>query len=720
MNNKILKSLRHTMLSTVAAAIVSIGFTACSDEMTLTKNSSAPADGYKVCIPASIGGGETRAIAYNNETGGYDATFETTDNIYVYDVNQKAMSNNALTPDANGKQANLVGHLTFSAWDEATQSPVTVTPAVGDELMLLYKAVNFEYSNDGTTKWYQDHEPDYALATVTITAVNNGSFTTSAATFQNYQSIFKINFTGIASDVKIKEMAISSDMRKLVSTCYAYSEHPDGFGNVIYKYQGEGTDQHELTFFLRFVANPTNPDGSRGDVLTFKAIGSDGHVYSGTKTISADLENGKYYTADVAMTDYGLGMTVTNNTTGELLDISNYIGLDTRDYSYTATNNGYGTCIEWYGGDQELILKDLNMYNSNDGAIAVKCNEADPTNIIVHNLVLEGVNTLNVTGHTSLTVQYNCSLKISSRSSGKLILKADDMGLNLWDNGTVLTIESGEVTVDGRFGIGTNSSCVITNSGKLRVLTQKNYSSEGIKAGSGYVLQTATEGDYTVYTVTAAPAYEDPKALNTVTTADIGKIIGSDGKVHVPHWDLPKGVSPVGVITRISSTGHGLAIGSEPIIIKKEHESGWVEPFQYFSWDNSAEANDGKTATQIFDDWKANNSVSFGTWRFATAADWQQMVLSCRIDGDATEVSEEMVAEGLVTQLKQTAIFQGSLDCWTGEPSEEESGRWTSIYFDNSYWDEANQEPYSGPYKLLFSRWNDPGNSHNILPVLEF
>lgn len=706
------------MLSTVAAAIVFIGFTACSDEMTLTKNSSAPADGYKVCIPASIGGGETRAIAYNSETGGYDATFETTDAIIAhYRTDNFALhSREPLKPNVNGKSANLVGKLEFYSYNPDTQTETLVTPAVGDELHLFYKSTTyFDYSRDFSNQW--DMETDYAEATVKITAINDGTITTSPATFRNCQSIFDVNFSGIASGVKIKKMMIASNLDKLVSSYNILDPYQqDRFGSVTYTYKNEGTDQHKLTFLLRFATNPNSQSSEPGDVITFKAVGSDGHVYSGTKSVSADLENGKYYHADVAMADLGLAMTLTNNTTGELLDLSNYIGLDTRDYSYTATNNGYGTCIEWYGGDQELILKDLNMYNSNDGAIAVKCNEADPTNIIVHNLVLEGVNTLNVTGyHTSLTVQYNCSLKISSRSSGKLILKADDMGLNLWDNGTVLTIESGEVTVDGRFGIGTNSSCVITNSGKLRVLTQKNYSSEGIKAGSGYVLQTATEGDYTVYTVKDAP---EPKALSEVTTADLGSIVGSDGKVYVPNCGLPEGVSPVGVITHISSEGHGLAIANEPIIIKKERD-GWLEPIQYFSWDNSAEANDGKTATQIFDDWKANNSVSFGTWRFATVADWQQMVLSCRIDGDATEAGEEMVAEGLVAQLKQAGTYKDYLDCWTGEPNKEESGRWTSIYFDYGNWDEVNQS-YIGPYKLIISRWNDPGNSHNIIPVLEF
>ena len=74
MNNNIIKSLRRTLLCTVAAAAVTIGFTACADEAFTTQNTTAPANGYQVIIPSNMGGGDTRAIAYNSETGGYDET----------------------------------------------------------------------------------------------------------------------------------------------------------------------------------------------------------------------------------------------------------------------------------------------------------------------------------------------------------------------------------------------------------------------------------------------------------------------------------------------------------------------------------------------------------------------------------------------------------------------------------------------------------------------
>jgi uncharacterized protein (TIGR02145 family) len=190
--------------------------------------------------------------------------------------------------------------------------------------------------------------------------------------------------------------------------------------------------------------------------------------------------------------------------------------------------------------------------------------------------------------------------------------------------------------------------------------------------------------------------------------------------MHVPNWDLPKGVSPVAMIASISSTGHGLAFAIERVKTWHAIEGGgWYD--ESFTWNNAGDNNNGKTATEIFNDWNANSKVSFGTWHMPTVAEWQQMVLGCRIAGDATVVGDEMVAEGLVSKLKETGVFGYSIECWTGESDAE--GRIKSVCFSTWYWDTEKQEEYQGPYKLVVSYTDaDFLKKHNcnILPVLEF
>ena len=174
------------------------------------------------------------------------------------------------------------------------------------------------------------------------------------------------------------------------------------------------------------------------------------------------------------------------------------------------------------------------------------------------------------------------------------------------------------------------------------------------------------------------------------------------------------------MIANISSNGHGLALALDKVKVRHDIDHGWYYD-ESFTWNSAGENNKGKTATEIFDDWKANNNVTFGTWRFATAADWQQMVLSCRIDGDATEVGDDMVAEGLVAILKQAGLFRDSFECWTGEFDTE--GRITAAMLDNWYWDPENPEGYRGPYKLRFNYTDAEYINErysNILPALEF
>ena len=412
MNNNIIKSLRRTLLCTVAAAAVTIGFTACADEMFETQNVTAPANGngYKINIAANIGSGDTRAVAYNSETGGYDGTFETSDLIYVYDITKNAEGRKLykydsyerweptyLTPDANGKKVNLVGELSFCAWDSEAKATVEITPGVGDELMLYYKNTGqYIYYNN----WSGETIQDYAIAKVTILSIDdNGVIKTSAATFTHPQSLYKINFTGIASGVKIETISIKSEQQKLVSEYNPTNiQWPNYFGNVKYSYTNnkkEGTDQRELFFMLRFADNPYNKDkvSSSSDAITFKALGSDGHYYTGSKIVQNNLSDGKYYQAEVAMADKGLAMTLTNNKTEEIVVLDSYTQIHSNQAPYTLEHNGYDLDLEWDGGENPLTFKNISLSTPYEG-FRLFPDQSDPDNTKNHYLVLEGENTL--------------------------------------------------------------------------------------------------------------------------------------------------------------------------------------------------------------------------------------------------------------------------------------------------------------------------------------
>ena len=516
MNNNIIKSLRRTLFCTVAAAAVTIGFTACADDALVTQNTPAPANvnGYKFSIPANMGGG-TRAIAYNSETGNYDATFETSDRIFVYNVTKDAEGYKIykydggesyetafLNPDANGKTANLCGVIDYF---RSRNSGEDVTPEKGDELMLIYNnsGTYLDYSRNYAGGNYLSDIADYAIASVKITSTDAGVIKTEPSSFLNPQSIYKINFKGIGSDVKIKKVTISSKQEKLVCEYVPTDiDWPNHFSPVSYIYDKEGTDQHELIFMLRFVTPPyQDTESTSGDVITFMTLGSDGHYYKGTKSVTTKLENGKYYQAEVAMEKAGLAMVLTNNTTEESVVLSNqWTSISTKKYGYTATNTAINTSLSWYGGDQALTLKNVLVNSNNYSAfIEAVCDYDDPDNTKVHKLVLDGVNTLNTglrIGNSYNSSDSDCSLIVSALSGGKLDITSG--GIYLGTNAT-MTIESGEVSVD-ILHRGENCSVILSGDAKLRV---GGGSYDFIKAADGYVLNSTTDGEYTVYTVTA-------------------------------------------------------------------------------------------------------------------------------------------------------------------------------------------------------------------------
>ena len=549
MNNYNIKNLLQAMRSTAVAALVSIGFMACSDDTFMTQNATAPVNGngYKISIPANIGGGGTRAVSYNSETGGYDAAFETSDFIYVYNVTKdtESMKINAdgwanttyLYPDANAKKANLIGNLGFCRWDDETSSWTEIAPEVGDELLLYYK-------NSGRFIYYSNRSgeviKDYALAKVTIESINDGVIITSTASFVHPQSLYKINFTNMGSGVKINKVSIESEKNNLVNCYYPTSiQWPHEFGSVSYNYD-EGTDPNDLIFMLRFANNPDNYDSGYDDNITFRAFADDGHCYVGTKHVTNELVDGKYYQADIAMTDAGLAMTMTNNTTGDLVELYEAISINTKNADYTAANYGNDVTIEWYGGENTLTFKNLTLRNQGN-VIRVFTDQNDMENTKDHHLILDGVNTLcSIGGFDNFNIDRNSSINISGLSGSQLIIEKG--GMHVFTDAT-MTIESGEIIVNSLLGIGQNSTlkveggvlttnrleswhetsrCIISKDGKVRIASD-SYVREGlIKAAEGYALMVSREGEYITYTVTEDDGSGLAKSITMTPTATLG------------------------------------------------------------------------------------------------------------------------------------------------------------------------------------------------------
>ena len=158
----------------------------------------------------------------------------------------------------------------------------------------------------------------------------------------------------------------------------------------------------------------------------------------------------------------------------------------------------------------------LNGTEENEG-FRLFPDKSDPDNTKNHYLVLEGENTLYCFDNDQgFNVLDGSSLYVSAKSAeGMLNITQGVIRLN---NAT-MTLESGEITVNGYIEMydnstikveggvltantlyGGNSSCIISKGGKLRI-AKNGYIEEGlIKAAEGYVLVVSDDGEYWAYT----------------------------------------------------------------------------------------------------------------------------------------------------------------------------------------------------------------------------
>jgi len=571
MNNNIIKSLRRTLLCTVAAAAVTIGFTACADETFTTQNANAPANdnGYKLIVPSNIGGGDTRAIAYDETQGKFVATFETTDNIFVYDVTKKADGMKKLDrkpdqeddeweatylhPNANAKDVTLEGELTFYSRGQDDEYYV-VTPEKGDELVLIYNNANrgISYSRDFSYE-NMNKDGDFAAAKVKIESMENGVIKTSKATFTHTQSIYKIKFNGL-TDKKIKKIVISSEQKNLVSS-YSPADESNSFGKVSYTYAEDGTDpSDDLIFMLRFAENPYY-SSSAGDVIGFRALTSDNEYYYGIRAVENNLENGLYYDGEVAMEYDGKAMTWTNDDTRESVQIKPwYNSIVSTEAPYTFAGKGYDVPLYWIGGENTLTFNNFYLNNEERNPLELGWNayaEENPEKTKEHHLLLNGVNILNRKNTSALNI-YNCSVDISAASDGAQ-LNIENSDMYVLDDAT-MTLKSGEINIDGTLEFGSNAKVmveggvlttnwvrfndwgeeptsyfIISKDGKVRA--RNFFDKERIKAAEGYVLNQVQDGDYVVYTVTEDDGSGKAKSISVTPTAIIGysSLLGNVG-----------------------------------------------------------------------------------------------------------------------------------------------------------------------------------------------
>ena len=262
---KITKILCGGMLAVLA-------FTACE-----SNNDNAVADGgsylQHVTLQASMGGADTRALS-EGEGNVITATFAAGDQVVVVDGDGKTEVG-TLTAATAGANTTLSGLLDTSK-------------LTADETVTLhYRSATANYDDQVGTLDGIATGQDYATGTLTVSSLDPSlTFASDKVTLAARQSITKFSFTSGGSPVSVKTFGIAA-------TGLVQSIATNGTETV-----GAVTGTLATASSDVYVALRNNSGAKQTYSFTIKDDG--GNWYTGTK--SANLGNGKNYTATVTLT----------------------------------------------------------------------------------------------------------------------------------------------------------------------------------------------------------------------------------------------------------------------------------------------------------------------------------------------------------------------------------------------------------------------------------
>lgn len=625
--------------------------TACTNEDNFTNeqlpNTGNEARTFTVNIPASMGeGAQTRSVTFNNDATPPTATgsFNASEPVYVYNETKKALLSGELRPtdiSADGKSCNLTGTLTGS-FD------------AGDKLTLLY---NMIYDTDPAECifWYggQDGSEsgvvDGGMATGVSATISGSTLTTATTvTFAMQQAIFRLKFTDGTNPINVKSLIIKCTGSD-VASCYS------PFNDIKYETQSISVTPTTPTSDYLYVALGINENASPSG-LTFTVTDDDGDVYTATKAApTSGFKNGKYYySSDATVLTWQTKLvkpTITNITN---LDYAGEFGPDPIGNSY--------------------YLLPVNVENPLEITISGTSNGywflADGGNAIIH------LNNLTATHDSNYFISAaNLTLDISGTNT--ITCKTENQAIS--SNGTLKLKGNGTLTVtaNASYHYGLYAETNYENS---------NNSDASVLAAPGYTVTRSDmtdnlDGTYTwTYTVT-------PKPLSAATAEDIGKVVCADGHLHDAKTAVPTGCTAVGILGKVTETGHGLILALQDATQQKWNITsnttinGWTSVTTYASTTlKQLPANKLGSLTS----YTTLGSTTVSNWCLAQKSDYEAIFInlgSAKYDSNGYTYDANVNAY-ITTGVGGTAISESEFDRYLSA-TEDGSYVWASS---SDYW----------------------------------
>ena len=279
-----------TDTKTLAALLMAgAAFAACSGDDNIVKEQPAnPAQHtYTMTIEATKGGdaATTRALALDGKT--LNATWQTTDEVAVYNYTQQAALGDHLSPQSDGASATLTGSLTGSV-------------AKDDVVYLLWPSVDADYTGQDGTLATIAKRYDYTKGVAKVTSVDGTTIGAEDSSyggpvlFTNSQAIVKFTLIDKATGSPINATQLTIDAKVGVESRLIQSlTYPDTYtlGTIT-------INRTTPTGNVVYAALPFSSQAS----FTFDLTATDGKYTYTYEKAGVTMLNGRYYEITVKMT----------------------------------------------------------------------------------------------------------------------------------------------------------------------------------------------------------------------------------------------------------------------------------------------------------------------------------------------------------------------------------------------------------------------------------
>ena len=188
------------------------------------------------------------------------------------------------------------------------------------------------------------------------------------------------------------------------------------------------------------------------------------------------------------------------------------------------------------------------------------------------------------------------------------------------------------------------------------------------------------------FTVGGGPTYT---LLSAATTADYGKVVCADGHLHDAKTAVPEGCTAVGILGKVTETGHGLILALKNATSQTWNTiNGWTSETTYAGTTLKVLPDDAARGTNLTSD-TTLGETTVSNWAVAQKSDYEEIFTNL----GSTKNNRGMTYDKNVNAYITTGVGGTAMagDYWSATQDDD----YDAWYFQESYWyDDYNTSTY--------------------------